>query len=52
MNKRNWKYVRAILERWRTQGKDTGRDKAETLEDAEARKRYYVPEGYEDLIEH
>ena len=25
MNKRNWKYVRAILERWRAQGKDAGR---------------------------
>jgi len=22
------------------------------IEDGEARKRYYVPEGYEDLIEH
>jgi len=52
MNKRNWKYVRAILERWRVQGKDTGRQPAEVPEDAEARKRYYVPEGYEDLIEH
>lgn len=52
MNKRNWKYVRAILERWRTQGKDAGRRATEVPEDAEARKRYYVPEGYEDLIEH
>ncbi|MCX7670566.1 MAG: DnaD domain protein [Anaerolineae bacterium] len=52
MNKRNWKYVRAILERWRTEGKDAGRRAAAVPEDAEARKRYYVPEGYEDLIEH
>ncbi len=50
MNKRSWKYVAAILERWRAQGKDTGRSKTEILDDAEARKRYYVPEGYEDLI--
>ncbi len=52
MNKRNWKYVCAILERWRTQGKDAGRQATEVPADAEARKRYYVPEGYEDLIEH
>jgi DnaD/phage-associated family protein len=52
-NKRNWKYVRAILERWRVQGKDAGRPKAAAPpDDAEARKRYYVPEGYEDMIEH
>ena len=52
MNKRSWKYVRAILERWRAQGKDSGHGKTGVPEDAEARKRYYVPEGYEDLIEH
>ncbi len=52
MNKRNWKYVAAILERWRAQGKDAGRSRTEVPEDAETRKRYYVPEGYEDLVEH
>jgi DnaD/phage-associated family protein len=51
-NKRSWKYVRAILERWRVQGKDVGQPKTEIPDDAEARKRYYVPAGYEDLIEH
>jgi DnaD/phage-associated family protein len=51
-NKRSWRYVHAILERWRAQGKDRGRARSEIPEDAEARKRYYVPEGYEDLIEH
>ncbi len=51
-NKRSWRYVRAILERWRVQGKDAGRPKTDLPDDAEARKRYYVPEGYEDLIEH
>jgi DnaD/phage-associated family protein len=51
-NKRSWRYVRAILERWRVQGKDAGRPKTDIPDDAEARKRYYVPEGYEDLIEH
>jgi DNA replication protein len=51
-NKRSWKYVRAILERWRTEGRGTLRGKGDVPEDAEARRRYYVPEGYEDLIEH
>lgn len=51
-NKRSWKYVRAILERWRVHGKAGGAARPELLEDAEALRRYYVPEGYEDLIEH
>ncbi len=52
-NKRSWRYVLAILERWRVQGKDAGRITNEVpTDDAEARKRYYVPDGYEDLIEH
>jgi DNA replication protein len=52
MNKRNWKYVLAILERWRIQGKDALRDVDEPPADSEARRRHYLPEGYEDLIEH
>jgi DnaD/phage-associated family protein len=52
MNKRSWRYVVRILERWRAQGKDGGQLASKASEDSEARKRYYVPEGYEDLIEH
>jgi DNA replication protein len=51
-NKRSWKYVQAILERWRIEGRGASRGRSEVPEDAEARRRYYVPEGYEDLIEH
>jgi DnaD/phage-associated family protein len=51
-NKRSWKYIQAILERWRTEGRGTGRAKGDEPEDAEARRRRYIPEGYEDLIEH
>jgi DnaD/phage-associated family protein len=51
-NKRSWKYVHAILDRWRRQGKAPRRAPAEAPEDSEARRRRYVPEGYEDLIEH
>jgi DNA replication protein len=51
-NKRNWKYVHAILERWRVEGRKDVRGRGDMPEDAEGRLRYYVPEGYEDLIEH
>jgi DNA replication protein len=44
-NKRNWKYVLAILERWRTEGRGGTRQEREL--DA-----YDVPEGYEGLIKH
>jgi DNA replication protein len=43
-NKRSWKYVLAILERWRTEGRD-GTPKARHGEG------YEVPKGYEGLIE-
>jgi len=51
-NKRSWKYIQAILKRWNDEGRGYSRGKGAVPEDAEARKRYYVPEGYEDLIEH
>jgi DNA replication protein len=51
-NKRSWKYIRAILERWRTEGRGAARAASDVSEDAEARRRRYIPEGYEDLIEH
>jgi DNA replication protein len=44
-NKRSWTYVRAILERWRTEGRGGARQEREL--DA-----YDVPEGYEGLIKH
>jgi len=48
LNKRSWKYVLAILKRWRIEGKTAEREP----QDSAARKRRYVPKGYEDLIEH
>jgi DNA replication protein len=51
-NKRSWKYTRAILERWRTEGRGAWKGQPDVPEDAEARRRYYIPKGYEDLIEH
>jgi DnaD/phage-associated family protein len=52
LNKRSWRYILRILERWRTDGKDSGRLASQVPEDSDARRRYYIPEGYEDLIEH
>jgi DnaD/phage-associated family protein len=51
MNKRNWKYVLAILERWRTDGRRTTGAPRETPEEREALLRQHLPEGFEDLIE-
>lgn len=55
LNKRNWRYVRRILERWAAEGKDDGidwRPPAPGEDSYEALKRKYVPSGWEDIIEH
>jgi DnaD/phage-associated family protein len=40
-NKRSWAYARAILERWKVEGKDSGRKEESPQEqDEESRKRY------------
>ncbi len=44
-NKRSWKYVLAILERWRTEGRGATRQEREM--DA-----YDAPDGYEGIIKH
>jgi DNA replication protein len=46
-NKRNWKYIHAILERWRTEGKDEA-----DRRDREADPRRYIEGKYKDLIQH
>lgn len=45
LNKRSWRYVLRILERWRVEGKDSGKDKTRSEPN-------YVPEGYEGIIKH
>ncbi len=47
LNKRNWKYIRAILERWKTEGRDET-DKR----DSEADGRRYVEGEFADFIQH
>jgi DNA replication protein len=52
LNKRNWRYVLRILERWQAEGKkDTGRRQT-PAPDPKALEGYSVPEGYEGLIDH
>jgi len=51
-NKRSWRYVLRILERWRTEGRGAIHDKGVIPTEGDALLRHYVPEGYEDLIEH
>jgi len=48
LNKRSWKYIRAILERWRTEGRgdETGR------RPREADRRRYIEGEYGEYIEH
>ena len=48
LNKRSWRYIRAILERWRTEGRgdETGR------RPREADRRRYIEGEYGEYIEH
>jgi DNA replication protein DnaD len=57
LNKRNWKYILAILVRWQAEGRDEidrrtdGRPgKAEQGRDAQARR--YVEEVYDRIVRH
>ena len=47
-NVRNWRYVRAILQRWTAQGKDDGESKGDPAGD----RRRYIRGPYADYIEH
>ena len=48
LNKRSWRYVRAILERWSTEGRGDETDQR----DHEAERRRYVEGEYGDYIQH
>jgi DNA replication protein len=47
-NKHKWAYVRAILERWATEGKDDGKGKRDSRKD----RRRYIEGKYAEYIEH
>ena len=48
LNKRSWKYIRAILERWRTEGRRDETDRR----DREGDRRRYIEGEYGEYIEH
>lgn len=48
MNKRNWKYIEAILRRWQEGGRDERKDRG----DAQTDYQRYTDGEYSDLIEH
>jgi len=48
MNKRNWRYIEAILKRWRTEGKQD--EYARRLDEQDGKK--YISGKYADFIEH
>ena len=48
LNKRSWKYIRAILERWRTEGRG---DEA-GQRPSEVERRRYIEGKYGEYIEH
>ncbi len=47
LNKRSWKYIRAILERWHTEGRDES-----DRRDRETDGRRYIEGEYADFIQH
>jgi DNA replication protein len=47
-NARNWRYIRTILERWATEGKDDGTGRRNT----EAKRRWYTDEEFKQFFEH
>lgn len=50
-NKRNWKYIRAILERWQSEGRDEI-DRGTERGDREADARRYIQDAYDRLVRH
>ncbi len=47
-NKRNWRFIRVILERWATEGKDDGISRR----DIEKKRRWYTDEEFKTFFEH
>jgi len=57
LNKRNWKYILAILERWQAEGRDetdrgTDGRPGEADEDRDAQSWRYIEEAYDRIVRH
>jgi DNA replication protein len=51
-NKRNWRYISAILERWDREGKYGGTEKPEDRKNTPESRRRYVEGEFSEFIEH
>jgi len=51
-NKRNWRYVQAILERWQTEGHHGKKEENKDRRDSEETRRRYVEGEFSEFIEH
>jgi DNA replication protein len=51
-NKRTWRYVSAILERWQREGRHDKKEKPEDRRDTPEARRRYIEGEFSDFIEH
>ena len=51
-NKRSWKYITAILERWQREGRDVRKQELKARGDSEEARRRYIEGEYSDFVEH
>ncbi len=51
-NKRNWRYVTAILERWRQEGHHVRKERPQDRPDSTEARRRYVEGEFSDFVEH
>jgi DNA replication protein len=50
-NKRTWRYIGAILERWQREGKDGRKEKQDRPDSAESRRKY-IEGDYSEFVKH
>ena len=51
-NKRNWRYVNAILERWQREGRNAAKKSPKIDETLTEDRRRYVEGEFSDFVEH
>jgi DNA replication protein len=51
-NKRNWRYIQAILERWQQEGRHGKKEEFQNRRDSEKDRRRYVEGEFSDFVEH
>ena len=49
-NKRNLRYIQAILKRWETEGKDSGSHEESKRASTERQRQDYIPDEYSDIV--